>query len=290
MKFRDYILAITFMMIGTFVPYAALSGIHNKGEENRNYSASLTSGYTHVMNENIYYALLQSKASVESKGVYETALGNIEHNDELGEEEIENEKAAEEERERIEAEEKAKEEAEQQIVVNNGANVPNEDPNCKSYSFVYMYGMNITSTGSNQYKFLHNGLVHADENGYLVDEEGRYLVAVGTFFADNIGDKIDVLFDDGTILKCVVGDFKSDRHTDISHRYYAGYNVPVTDDSGGIVTDADGNPLQEWHQGDGSVLEFILDYDTWNGTRLPEFQSVHRIQNITNITKEGIEE
>ena len=38
--------------------------------------------------------------------------------------------------------------------------------------------------------------------------------------------------------------------------------------AGGIVTDADGNPLQEWHQGDGSVLEFILDYDTWNGMKV----------------------
>ena len=67
--------------------------------------------------------------------------------------------------------------------------------------------------------------------------EGRYCIAVGTAYAKKIGTYIDVVLEDGTILNCILGDVKSDAHTDETHRF---------------------------HAVDGSVVEFIVDYKIFN--------------------------
>lgn len=263
LRIRDYLFIMMLMMVCTFVPVKALSGDNIQERAKGN----LYAGSIKAVAESTRSSLFIAQASVKENHTYETALGNIEENASLGIEAYDEEKELKEARQKEESERLDEEIEEKNMVINESANVPNEDPMCRSYAFSYMYGMNITSVNSMQYKFIHSGSVMPDDNGYLIDSDGRYLVAVGTYFANNIGDKIDILFDDGTILKCVVGDFKADRHTDETHRYYKGY------------LDEDG----AFHQGDGSVLEFILDYDTWNNTRLPQFETVHKIVNITKI-------
>ncbi|MBR4315031.1 MAG: hypothetical protein IKP66_09000, partial [Lachnospiraceae bacterium] len=69
--------------------------------------------------------------------------------------------------------------------------------------------------------------------------EGRYCIAVGSFYTTQIGQKIDLVLTNGTVIKCILGDCKSDEHTDETHRY---------------------------HAIDGSVAEFIVDYDYFSGT------------------------
>lgn len=49
--------------------------------------------------------------------------------------------------------------------------------------------------------------------------DGRILIAVGSFYCTTIGTYIDVLLEDGTIIPCIMGDAKSDRHTDPTHAY-----------------------------------------------------------------------
>lgn len=50
----------------------------------------------------------------------------------------------------------------------------------------------------------------------MVDD--RYCVAVGSYYTTQIGTKIDVIMENGNVVKCILGDGKSDRHTDPTHR------------------------------------------------------------------------
>ena len=62
--------------------------------------------------------------------------------------------------------------------------------------------------------------------------DGRYCVAVGSKFGERVGTKLDVVFESGIRIKCIMGDQKSDNDTDDTHSY---------------------------HLSDGSYLEFIVD-------------------------------
>lgn len=57
-----------------------------------------------------------------------------------------------------------------------------------------------------------------DSSGFrLLD--GRYLVAVGTFCNAPCGTYIDLVLENGVLIPCIVGDIKSDAHTDETHAY-----------------------------------------------------------------------
>ena len=60
---------------------------------------------------------------------------------------------------------------------------------------------------------------------------GRYLVALGFAYADEVGQEIDIVMESGQVIPAVVGDFKAEEHTD------------------------EHNSTQRW---DGSVVEFIV--------------------------------
>ncbi|MDO5150009.1 MAG: hypothetical protein Q4D76_11510 [Oscillospiraceae bacterium] len=57
-----------------------------------------------------------------------------------------------------------------------------------------------------------------DVNGFrLIDN--RYLIAVGTFCNAPCGTCIDLILENGILIPCIVGDIKSDAHTDETHTY-----------------------------------------------------------------------
>ena len=62
--------------------------------------------------------------------------------------------------------------------------------------------------------------------------DGRCLIALGSRFSTTIGTYIDVILEDGTVIPCMLGDGKSDAHTDHTHTY------------------------QKW---DHSIVEFVID-------------------------------
>ncbi len=72
---------------------------------------------------------------------------------------------------------------------------------------------------------------HTDENG-LRKVGNRYCIAMGSYYATRIGCKIDLLMSDGDVVKCILADQKSDRHTDSRHQK---------------------------HRTDGSLVEFVVD-------------------------------
>ena len=88
----------------------------------------------------------------------------------------------------------------------------------------------IKSKNSPHYK-LQNTYAYTGEDGIRM-VEGRYCIAVGSYFATRIGQYIDVVLQNGTVIKCILGDQKADAHTDDLHIS---------------------------HNSDGSIVEFIID-------------------------------
>lgn len=119
------------------------------------------------------------------------------------------------------------------------SNVPNHEAGCKSAVKTHMSYRAITCKSSPQYALQQEA--YTDNSGIrMVDD--CYLVAVGTYYADHVGQKLRVTMSSGLQVMCMVGEFKSDRHTDSTHRYHVG-----------------GYENGVYYKGDGSVLEFITD-------------------------------
>lgn len=80
----------------------------------------------------------------------------------------------------------------------------------------YMSYKAITNENSNQYKLQQS--CSTDENGLRM-YDGRYTVAVGTYFTNKIGTKLDVYLDNGTVLPCITGDIKANKDTDATNQF-----------------------------------------------------------------------
>lgn len=117
------------------------------------------------------------------------------------------------------------------------ANVPDGVGNCNSKNRSYMRYTAVTSRTSAQYALLNGDSAYTDKTTGFRMVNGRYCIAVGSAYTTKIGTKIDLVMADGTIVRCILGDCKSDRDTDESHMYCI-------------------------H--DGSVAEFIVDYEYFN--------------------------
>lgn len=79
----------------------------------------------------------------------------------------------------------------------------------------YMSYEKITDTSSYQY-FLQQ-FAFTDIWG-LRKLDGRYMIAMGSYYSTKIGVKIDVVLDNGKVLKCMLGDSKSNKDTDETNR------------------------------------------------------------------------
>lgn len=105
--------------------------------------------------------------------------------------------------------------------------VPKKDTSMKSY----MSYKKITNKSSKQYELQQRNDVYTDSEGFRKIGD-RYIIAIGTYYSETIGDCIRVELSEGGIFEAIVGDIKDNRHTD--------------------------NKNQK-HKVDGSVIEFIVD-------------------------------
>lgn len=80
----------------------------------------------------------------------------------------------------------------------------------------YMDYRAITNKKSPQYKL--QNACWTDDNG-LRRYGDDYVIAVGTYYADHVGDRLEITLDSGEEFTAIVGDFKADSHTDDTHRY-----------------------------------------------------------------------
>ena len=88
----------------------------------------------------------------------------------------------------------------------------------------------ITSVDSKQYEL--QQIAYTGDYGIRMID-GRYCVALGSYFGADIGQYFDIVLENGVIIPCVMSDLKADIHTDSSN----------------IVTVAN-----------GCMSEFIVDY------------------------------
>jgi hypothetical protein len=68
--------------------------------------------------------------------------------------------------------------------------------------------------------------------------DGKYLVAMGTYYSKGYGEEFIITLDSGKELNVMVGDIKADRHTDSTNKYITR---------------------------NGNIVEFIVDTNTLNG-------------------------
>lgn len=91
-------------------------------------------------------------------------------------------------------------------------NVPTGDTAFKSY----MDYRTITNTRSDQYKLQED--CWTDDDG-LRRYDDKYVIAMGTYYTDEIGDEFKITLDTGKTFRAVIGDFKADRDTDSLNQY-----------------------------------------------------------------------
>ena len=89
-------------------------------------------------------------------------------------------------------------------------------PDGKTSFKSYMSWRAITNTRSAQYKLQQE--CWTDKNGLRRYDE-YYVIALGSYYTDDIGDTFRITLDNGKSFKAVVGDFKADRHTDELNQY-----------------------------------------------------------------------
>ena len=93
----------------------------------------------------------------------------------------------------------------------------------------YMDYRKITDKTSKQWNL--QQLATTNEKGFRVFN-GRYLVAVGTYYATEVGKELKITLDNGFVFYAMVGDIKMDIHTDANNQY-----IPIN----------------------GNIVEFIVD-------------------------------
>lgn len=95
----------------------------------------------------------------------------------------------------------------------------------------YMDYRTITSTTSQQYRYISAHMEVDERTGFLLDEDSFIGVALGSYFG-GIGDKFYITLDTGIVLPVIKIDEKADQHTDSNNCA---------------------------HRIDGSVVEFVID-------------------------------
>ena len=79
----------------------------------------------------------------------------------------------------------------------------------------YMDASCITNISTPQYQ-LKSSYALADNGIYTIN--GRYCVAVGSYYTTQIGTLVDLIMENGSIVPCILADCKSDKDTDNTNR------------------------------------------------------------------------
>lgn len=118
----------------------------------------------------------------------------------------------------------------------------------------------ITSTSSPQYKLQQKA--YTGQYG-IRQVDGRFCVAVGSYYTTAIGTYFDLILENGTVIPCILADCKSDRHTDATKR------VTFDGSLAEFVVDADALVKRIWKSGNissadeswGSPVKTVRIYD-----------------------------
>lgn len=93
----------------------------------------------------------------------------------------------------------------------------------------YMDYRAITSKRSLQYALQQEAYTDPDTGIRMYD--GCYMVALGTFYAQQAGERFRITLEDGTAFNAITGDIKADAHTDANHQHRNGSIVEFVVDT-----------------------------------------------------------
>ena len=82
----------------------------------------------------------------------------------------------------------------------------------------YMDCSTITDETSPQYQLKFDYLSSA--SGIMVVDDDCYVIALGTYYTTEIGTRVDLVMENGSIVRCVVGDIKANEHTDSANQQH----------------------------------------------------------------------
>lgn len=107
-------------------------------------------------------------------------------------------------------------------------------------------------------------LATTNEEGFRVFN-GRYLVAVGTYYANEVGKELKITLDNGFVFYAMVGDIKKDIHTDANNQY-----IPMNGNIIEFIVDADkldpltkklGNVSNSGFEGKIAMIEEVISFE-----------------------------
>lgn len=130
---------------------------------------------------------------------------------------------------------------------------------------------------SNQYKL--QQLATTDENGFRRVND-YYIIAIGSFFEAKVGQRVNLVLENGEVIKCVVGDEKAAKDTDPSNIFSRNncmsefvVDLKALENTVKSRGDVSFFPDEEW---DSPVVKVILfeEYmeDVWQSQDLKELK------------------
>ena len=90
--------------------------------------------------------------------------------------------------------------------------VPNIDTSFKTF----MDYEKITNKASKQYEMQQKAITNNDG---LRMYDGKYMIALGSYYSENCGDEFIITLDNNEKLHCILGDQKDDLHTNDTKQY-----------------------------------------------------------------------
>lgn len=113
-------------------------------------------------------------------------------------------------------EEETIEETEETIFISNDYETYSVYDDCGMWTWMPFTA--VTSVSSPQYRLLNSNDAYTDEETGIRCYQGRYCIALGSYYISQIGIPVDLVLEDGTTLECVTGDQKADSDTDWQNR------------------------------------------------------------------------
>ena len=151
------------------------------------------------------------------------------------------------------------------LVEKNVINVPDSLGNIHTYMGWQM----VTSPSSNQYKFRNDVGMNFDSEGFAVVDD-RYVVACTTTYG-NVGDYVDFVQEDGSVINAVIGDIKSQgdpgctiwghNNGDCIVEFVVDKNSWYTNNRGSHVNPGNADFHPEWNQNIVKAINYGSYYD-----------------------------
>lgn len=161
------------------------------------------------------------------------SISSLRNEYEAKEIELERERRAEEAERKAAEEAKRKAAEEAQRLRDSEEGTMKDVPDVASNFKAYMDYRCITATGSPQYRLQHDGNAETNSEGFRL-YKGEYMVAMGSYYSTEIGTRFRITLDSGKQFYAVLGDQKSDAHTDALHQHRNGNVVEFIVDQSAI--------------------------------------------------------